>query len=439
MGKLTDVAIRNWIKAGELFEGRSDGEGLSLRYRERDGAPRWLFRYQFAGKPRVLQLGSYRDLSLADARKISKEMRARVVLGFDVAAQKNERKRAAVAKIEAERSVVSMSMLADEYFEARILGHWKHPNIVRSRIERDIKPAIGRMPVGEIRPKHIDAMLKGIVARGAPTMANDVLRWVKRMFDYALKREMVLNNPAAAFDPSDAGGKEEARTRWLTRDELTRLLTALKNAKGWTYENSLTIKLLLMLAVRKSELVMARIAEFDLDAGIWHLPAERTKTGAAIDIPLPRQAVALLGELVRLAGGSAWLLPARKVQTRMFPHIDPNTINAAMAKSIRPLMGGCEVFSVHDFRRTARTHLEALGTFPHVAERCLNHKIKGVEGVYNRHDYFEERKAALQAWADLLTELESGDAGKVVPIQRKSPRRERVSPATRRALFLAKP
>jgi len=172
-----------------------------------------------------------------------------------------------------------------------------------------------------------------------------------------------------------------------------------------------------MLATRKTELIGSRIVEFDLDAAIWHLPAERTKTGAAIDIPLPRQAVEALRELVRLASNSAWLLPARKMQTRMIPHIDPNTVNAAMAKSIRPLLSDCELFTLHDFRRTARTHLEALGTLPHVAERCLNHKVKGVEGIYNRHDYFEERKAALQAWADLLAELEAGDTGNVVPIK----------------------
>lgn len=421
MGKLTDVAIRNWIKAGELFEGRSDGDGLSLRYRERDGAPRWLFRYQIGGKSRVLQLGSYRDLSLADARKTAKEMRARVALGYDVAGEKKERREVAVAKIEAERSAVTVAMLADEYFAARILGRWKHPNIVRSRIERDIKPGIGKLAIGDVRPSHIDAMLKGIVARGAPTMATDVMRWVKRMFDYAVKREMVLNNPASAFDPSDAGGKEASRTRWLTRAELVRLLAAMKNAKGWTHENTLTVKLLLMLATRKTELIGARIVEFDLEAAVWHLPAERTKTGAAIDIPLPRQAVEALRELVRLASNSAWLLPARKMQTRMIPHIDPNTVNAAMAKSIRPLLSDCELFTIHDFRRTARTHLEALGTLPHVAERCLNHKVKGVEGIYNRHDYFEERKAALQVWADLLAELEAGDTGKVVPIKgRKS-------------------
>lgn len=420
MRKLSDVEIRHWIKAGERFEARDDGDGLYLRFRERDAAPRWLLRYQLAGQARKVDLGSYGTLSLADARKVAKAMRARVALGHDVAAEKRERKQEAAARIEAQRNAVKVATLADEYLKERIIGRWKHPNIVRSRIERDIKPAIGTLALADVRPSHIDALLKGIVKRGAPTMATDVLRWLKRMFDYAIKREMVATNPAAAFDPSDAGGKEESRQRWLTRDELVRLFDAMRNAKGWTYENTLTVRLLLMLAVRKGELIEAPIKEFDLEAGVWSLPAERTKTGQAIDIPLPRQAVAALRELVRLAGHSAWLLPARKMQTRMVPHIDLNTVGAAIAKNIRPLLGdGFAPFVVHDFRRTARTHLEALGVQPHVAERCLNHKLKGVVGVYNRHDYFEERKTALQAWADLLAQLEAGDAGKVVAIKRK--------------------
>ncbi|WP_240669019.1 site-specific integrase [Dyella sp. M7H15-1] len=370
-----------------------------------------------AGQPQKLDLGSYSTLSLADARKVAKEMRARVALGHDLAAEKQVLKQDAVARIEAGRNAVAK--LADEYLAERIIGRWKHPNIVRSRIERDIKPAIGHLALADVRPSHIDTMLKAIVKRGVPTMATDVLRWSKRMFDYAVKREMMLTNPAAAFDPSDTGGTEEARQRWLTRDELVHLFEAMRNAKGWTYQNTLTVKLLLMLANRKTELIGAPIKEFDLDNAVWHLPADRTKTGQAIDIPLPWQAVEALGELIRLAGASAWLLPARKMQARMIPHISESTVNAAMAKSVIPLMGECEPFTLHDMRRTARTHLEALGVLPHVAERCLNHKLKGVVGIYNRHDYFEERKAALQVWADLLAQLEAGDAGKVVPIKRK--------------------
>ncbi len=407
MGKLNDMQIRCWIKAGERFEGRSDGDGLYLRFRETDSAPVWRFRYRLAGKQRIMNLGSYSTLSLADARKQSKELRAKVALGRDVAGEKQEQKASAVAKIEAGKWAITVAQLADDYFERMILGRWKYPNIVRSRIERDIKPNIGHLAAEAVRPMHIDALLQTIVQRGAPTIANDVLRWTQRIFDFAVKRHIVQYNPASAFDLSDAGGKEEARRRALSQDELAMLFEAMRNAKGFSYENRLTVKLLLLLAVRKQEVTAARWEEFDLDRAIWHLPAERTKTDVAMDIPLPNAAIVCLRELHRLAEGNEWLLPARKAQQRMLPHIHENTLNVALAK-VKPLMPGVEPFCVHDFRRTARTHLAALGVDAHIAERCLNHKIRGIEGIYNRHDYLDERRKALELWAEFLEKCEAG-------------------------------
>lgn len=421
MGKLTDMQIREWMKKGERFEGKSDGEGLYLRFRKSDAIPRWLFRYRFGGQARVLDFGTYASVSLADARKTAKEMKARVHLGHDPAEEKQERKRVAVAKIEAKRAEISMGDLADMYFTEQILGRWKHPNIVRSRIDNDIKPNIGKLAIAEVKPSHIDAMLKTIVKRGAPTMANDVLRWTKRIFDYGIKRELATNNPATAFNLADAGGTEESRDRWLTRDELKQLFEVMRTARGWNHQNTLTIKLLLLLAVRREELIAAPVAEFDLDAAIWHLPAERTKTDAAIDIPLSPSALAAIKELIKMGEGSAWLLPARKMQSRMIPYIDLNTVGAALNKSIKPMMKDAPNFTVHDFRRTARTHLEALGVDWRVAERCLNHKIKGVEGIYNRHDFLNERREGLTKWATLLDQLERGeDVDNVIPLKSKS-------------------
>ncbi|MGH8529341.1 MAG: tyrosine-type recombinase/integrase [Nevskiales bacterium] len=413
MNKLADVQIRQWIKSGERFDGRGDGSGLWLCYRKDYALPIWRFRYRFAGKPRVMNLGSYRALSLADARKTAKELRARVALGYDVAAEKQERKREAVAKIEAAKNARTMAQLADEYFERTILGRWKYPNIVRSRIERDIKPAIGNLAVTDVKPRHVDDLLKAVVARGAPTIANDVLRWLRRMFDYGIKRQYLGVNPASAFDLSDAGGKEESRKRWLTRDELVKFFAAMRAAKGFTRENELTVKLLLLLAVRTSELREAPWKEFDLECAVWHLPENRTKTGAAIDIPLPKLTLEWLRELQRLGCGSDFVLPARKMQSRMLPYIHEGTIGTALGK----VKHGLEPFTVHDFRRTARTHLEALGVAPHIAERCLNHKLKGVEGIYNRHDYLEERREALERWAKVLRDCELGKGGKVTPLR----------------------
>ncbi|NCB59150.1 MAG: site-specific integrase [Gammaproteobacteria bacterium] len=415
MGKLTDIQIKAWIKADERFEGKADGDGLYLSYRESFAIPRWKFRYKFSGKARSMWIGSYVELSLAEARKQAKELSARVALGYDVAGEKQERKADALAKMEAEKNAIRVSDLAEEYFERQILGRWKHPNIVRSRIDKDIRPSIGNLKLEDVKPRHIDDMLQSIVKRGAPTIANDVLRWTRRMFNYAIKRHMIEVNPAAAFEIADAGGKEAARERALSREELIRVFQAMRVAKGFSIQNDITIKLILLLCCRKMELCGASWSEFDLDKAIWSLPGERTKTGEGIDIPLPRIAIEWLIDLKRMSCASSWVLPARKMQNRMVPHIVESTLPVAMSK-LKPHLVGMEWFTVHDLRRTARTHLAALGVDPVVAERCLNHKIKGVEGIYNRHQYFEERKDALNKWAGLLEALIEGRDYNVTPI-----------------------
>jgi integrase len=408
MAKITDLQIKAWIKNNERFEGKSDGDGLYLSYRESFAIPIWRFRYKLKGATRWMTMGSYSDLSVADARRQAKELRARVALGYDVAAEKQERKTAAISKMESKKAAAyTAGQLADEYFTKNILGRWKHPNIVRSRIEKDIKPNIGKIPVDEVKPMHISKMLESIVDRGAPTVANDVLRWTRRMFDYAIKRHMIQFNPASAFDLSDAGGQEKARERALSRDELVTLFEAMRKTKGFSSINQLTIGLLLMLCVRKGELVTAKISAFDLDAATWKLTTANTKTKAEIIIPLPKQAVEALRDLIRLAGDSEYLLPARQYQDRRLPYIHENTLNVALSK-VKANMSGVEPFTIHDFRRTARTHLAALGVDSHIAERCLNHKIKGVEGIYNRHDYFDERKVALQKLANFIDACQTG-------------------------------
>ncbi|MCX8966891.1 tyrosine-type recombinase/integrase [Erwinia psidii] len=417
MAKLTDMQIRAWIKAGERFEGRSDGNGLYLSYRENYQTPVWRFRYKFSGKSRVMMIGSYAELSLAKARVAVKELSARVALGYDVAGEKQERKSEALEKMEQEKHALRVSALAAEYFERQILPRWKHPDILRRRIDKDINPSIGHMKVEDVKPRHIDDMLKSIVDRGAPTIATDVLRWTRRIFDYGIKRHALEINPCSAFEVSDAGGKEIARDRWLSRDELIRLFQAMRTAKGFSRQNELTFKLLLILCVRKMELCAARWEEFDFDAAIWHLPEERSKNGDAIDIPLPPPSVNWLRELHSFSCNSAWVLPARKMQHRMIPHIQESTLPVALAK-VRAEMPDVPNFTIHDFRRTARTHLAALGVDPVVAERCLNHRIKGVEGIYNRHQYFDERKAALAQWASLLVALERGEEYNVSPIRK---------------------
>jgi len=420
MAKLTDTQIKAWIKSNTRFEGKSDGSGLYISYRKTFSIPRWRFRFRFAGKQEAIDIGDYGNLSLSDARKLARDLSARVSLGYNVANEKRDRKAEVVEQREAKANAFTASQLADKYFNDQVVGNVKHPNIIRSKIEKDIKPYIGKLAVDQVKPMHIDAILKNVVDRGAPTVANDVLRILKHMFNYAIKRHIVEYNPASAFELSDAGGKESSRDRYLTKEELISFFDAMRKAKGFSRANLITMRLLLMLGVRKSELIESRLDDFDLEAGTWTLTKDNTKTKTGIVIPLSKQAINSINELIGLSESSEWLLPARKAQDRRLPHICESTLNVALKKILNTMPEGIEPFTIHDFRRTARTHIESLGFPPHIGERCINHKIKGVEGVYNRYDYFDERAKALQALANLIESCE-GDVGfNVIPFKQKA-------------------
>lgn len=173
---------------------------------------------------------------------------------------------------------------------------------------------------------------------------------------------------------------------------------------SFSRDKYLACALLLLLAFRKSELTEAPWSEFNLEDKKWFLPKERNKSGVGIVIPLPLLAIEILKELRVRASGSPYVFPNRRVSKSL--HMGKDTFNRAIAKlfGIKPgkkkqppnVMGDIEYFTIHDLRRTSRSLLASLSVPPHVAERCLNHKLKGVEGIYDRYDYLDERKEALE-------------------------------------------
>jgi integrase len=423
MPKLTDLEIRRRIDAGEPFEGISDGDGLYLRWpKGEDGKPRyakpiWRFRYKIGGKTRVMNIGTYGKPGLAEARKLVKELRARVSLGFDPAVEKRERKAEHRAKEDALSYVRTVAQLTDEFFARYVEGKLKRSEMIRQRLSLYIKrSAIGGLPVDQVKPRHVDQVLTGIVDTGKLRTANDVLRWLKRIFDFGVTRHYLETNPAAAFGVKDAGGSEKARERALSLAEIATLFEAIVASPGFTRPNELAVRLLLALGVRKMELLAAPWTEFDLDAAVWHLPAKRTKTEQDIRIPLPPVAVAMLRELRDLACGSAYVFPVRSGIGGRDKPMAASTLNTALSGLAHSL----EPFTVHDFRRTVRTQMAALNIPPHICERCLNHVIPGIAGVYDRFDYFEERKAALNAWAAVLSGLmpDQAESATVIPLRR---------------------
>lgn len=401
-GRLTKEQIDKWVGAGERFELRSDGGNLWLRYRKEDLYPRWVFRYSLNRKALTLSLGSYRDVPLSMARVEAARLRGLVAIGRDVAEERKTAVREAAAN---QKGQVTVGHLADQFYDRYVANKLKHPGIVRSWVDRRIKPVIGKVPVSAVKPSHIDQLIQG-VSREAPTVAPKLLSRLKAMFNLGIRLGYMDANPAGAFESSDVGQRSKPRERWLADSELAALMGAMRTARGWNMQNTQAVRLLLMLAVRKNELLQARAEEFNLTTGVWHLPANRTKSKRPLAIPLPNQAQDAIRQLLELGCGSEWLLPARKTQTRLVGHISSDTLNAGLKKAIQPQLPNVPPFTIHDLRRTARTHLEALGVDPYVAKRCLNHSVKGLTGVYNRHDYFDQRKVALQKWANHLDSIE---------------------------------
>ncbi len=381
----------------------SDGDGLYLRKQTRDGAS-WTLRYRFAGKEHWLTLGNYPDLSLAQARIEARQ--ARVLL--DRRQNPLSVRRAALAE---ERQKGSFKALCEDWYRAEVQARGvKHPAVPRRYLDKYLLPKLSRLPASDITPADVARLLDELKGR-APTAANDLLRFTRRIFAFGVRRRFVLSSPAADFSPRlDAGGTERPRSRALSFDELAQLFERIRETPNFGGDNLLAIKLLLALCVRKGELLGARWAEFDLDGGthagaVWHLPASRTKTGESLDIPLAPAVVEWFNALRALAAGSDYVFPKRRRDPReRVPHLGIDTLNVALQR----VKHGIAPFTLHDLRRTARTHLAALGIRREVAERCLGHKLRGVEGIYDRHDYFKERRLALAQWAQLLLDAERG-------------------------------
>lgn len=402
---VTDRELKAWLAAGEVDRGV--GEGLTFiasAAGARDGKASWVLRYRLHGRGKEKVLGRYPELSLKQARELARQDRLKVDQGIDVAAAKQADK---ALFLEAP----TVDRLADIWLARYIEPRHKYPEVVARVLRRHVRPVLGKIAPPDVQPAHIDHVLTRIVAAGAPTVANDALRYMFRMFRMAVRNQWIERNPAADFELLDAGGEERARDRWLSLDELTRLARAMRATPNFGRDNEISVWLLLALCVRKMELLSARWEAFDLDAGIWTLTKEDTKSKSSIRIPLSAPVLGWLKEAKVLSFGRPFVFPARRLIHRRqgelrrnrYDHVSPDTLNVALRRLTHL---DIEHFTVHDMRRTARTHLAGLGIDRFVAERSLNHKLRNVEGVYDRHDYFQERRHALATWAGLLDKVE---------------------------------
>jgi len=368
------------------------GNGLYFRISS-EGTGFFIVRYTIYKKRKEITLGKFPQLSLADAKLKAAKIKAD--LANDNVDPQAEKKR-----LDAQELLV-VNDLAEDWLkdcEKRL----KHPNIPRRVYTKDLAPFFGELAIDKVTPRDIRASIQRIAESDRPTIANDALMYCKQLFRHAIKLDLRTTNPAEAFNVSDAGGVEKSRSRALTIEEIEQVFICFReNQNQFTRDNYLAISLLLALGVRKGELTAAKWEEFDLKEAIWHIPQERSKTGRAISVPLSPTAITWLQELKIRAFNSEFVFPNRRASKR-FGHISHDTLNHALQKLFREEKMPVKHFTIHDLRRTCRSLLANLGVAGHVAERCLNHKLKGVEGIYDRYDYFDERREALEQLSNLI-------------------------------------
>lgn len=400
---LTDTAIRQAKPADKPIK-MTDGDGLFLLLQP-TGSKLWRYDYRFAGKRKTLALGAYPAVSLAAARKALAAAREQLAAGIDPAATKRDAKRAA-------------RLAAENSFEAVARSWWGSWKTARTEgtayaairaLENHVFPAIGSRPITTVQPVDVLELLRKIEAKGATDMLKRVRARIGEIYIHAIANGIAKSNPAEGLNKAVTPHQGEHRPA-LRAGELREFFIRL-DAVRISRPIKLAIQLLVLTFVRPGELRCAQWPEFDLEAGVWTVPAERDRarglTGMKMReehvVPLSRQAVAVLRELQDHAGGSDLLFPNRNGQGRP---ISENTINSAL----RAMGYQAGQVTGHGFRATATGALLELGYRPDVIDRQLAHRErKQVFAAYSHHAQFmAERRAMMQAWADYLDALQTG-------------------------------
>lgn len=422
MGKLTDVQIRQWIKARQPVA-KADGGGLTFTLSIK-GTASWVVRYRFGGKARELSIGRYPDITLAKARELATEARAKIQQGGDVARDKQ------VANIE-RSAAKNLRELAADYMAKAFPS--LAANTIRQRrqhIEGVILPKLGGLPARDITTSDVVFLIEAVGAK-SKNVAELVFTAISEIFKHGIARHVVSANPCASITVAAICGKAEpTRQRLkLTADELRAIFPELPSIGS---ENALAVKILLATCVRIGELAQAKWVHVDFDGTAnwtqpngdpipsagpqWLIPIENNKTRKTTKkhfvIPLTPDVVKWLKDLQTLACGSPYVLPARQLRRKNNDDVDmyfeQRALNAMLHKLCDKLGDKVRRFTPHDLRSTARSHLAALGVNVLVAERCLNHSLGGLIGIYDQHDYMNERRAALELWTEFILACEAG-------------------------------
>ncbi len=384
---LSDTKIRKAKPEARPYK-LADGGGLYLDVRP-TGGKFWRYRFHLAGREGAYSIGEYPAVTLTKARAERDQAKAWARAGINPSQERDR-----LAQIERADLDNSFEAVAREFAEKQG-GRWTpyYSRQWHGIMAADVFPAFGGVPIREVTAHELLRLLRSVEQRGAPTVAVNIRLWCSQVFRYGVSTLRVDTDPAAALTGAIIR-KPVRHNPGIDRAGIRELLVKLDGYAGYR-QTVIAIHLLLRLFPRTVELRKASWAEFDLPGRTWSLPAERMKMRRAHLVPLSTQAVDFLEELHTLTGGQPWLLPNFR---RPSDVITGTTINRALER-----MGYAGTLSGHGFRTTASTLLNEMGYRADLIERQLAHtSTSGVRAAYNHAEYLDERRAMMQAWADLI-------------------------------------
>lgn len=371
-----------------------DGQGLSLLI-EPNGSKSWRFRYRYAGKPKMISLGVYPTITLADARSRRDDARKLVAEGKNPSEVRKEQKIALQTESES-----AFEKIATEWHQMKS-AKWSagYASDIMEAFQNDIFPYVGTRPIGEIKPLELLNVLRKIEKRGALEKMRKVRQRCSEVFRYAIATGRAEFNPAADLS-SALEVHQSNHFPFLKADELPDFLRALNSYTGSRLVQIAT-KLLMITGVRTIELRAALWSEFDLDNAIWEIPAERMKMRRPHLVPLSTQALDLLNELKMMTGNYRYVFPGRN---------DPNKpmSEASINQVIKRIGYGGKVTG-HGFRHTMSTILHDQNYNSAWIEIQLAHIDKNyIRGTYNHANYISQRKEMMQVYANMILNLNEG-------------------------------
>ena len=375
----------------------TDERGLYLLVTPR-GQRYWRFNYRYGGKAKTLAFGVFPDVSLADARERRDAARRTLAAGEDPGTVN----RVAAAEEKA-RQQASFAAVADEWLKRLKTEGRSESTLSKMHWLIDFaRPSLADRPMTEITAVELLEILRKVEARGRYETACRLRSTFGTLFRYAIatgraQRDVAYDLRGALITP-----KVRHRSAITEPKAVGALLRAIEDHDGQP-EVRLALRLIPHVFVRPGELRLAEWPEFDLDIRVWTIPGSRTKMRRPHRVPLSRQVVEMLKELLELTGDRRFLFPSVRSAERP---ISDNTLNAAL----RRLGYDSSQMTAHGFRAMASTLLNESGKWhPDAIERQLAH-VEGndVRRAYARGEHWEERVRMMQYWSDYLDRLRLG-------------------------------